>query len=188
MTVTVQTTDMFITCLRTNYRYVYDCHRTNYRYVYYLSPYKLQIFLWLSPYQLQICLLPVSVPTTDMSMTCVRTNYRCLWLSPYQLQICLWPVSVPTTDMSMSPYQLQICLWPVSVTATDMSLICPRTNHYTPCSSGPLLIAKPPKTIYMYVRPILTASPQQLHIVLNPIITDHLNDLKSDTPLAFAPH
>ena len=121
----------------------------------------------------------VSVPTTDMSMTCLRNSYRYVYdLSPYQLQICLW----------LSPYQLQICLWPVSVTATDMSLICPRTNHYTPCSSGPLLIAKPPKTIYMYVRPILTASPQQLHIVLNPIITDHLNDLKSDTPLAFAPH
>ena len=149
-------TGMSMTCLRTNYRYVYD----------------------LSPYQLQICLWPVSVPTGDMSMTCLRTNYRYVYdLSPYQLQKCLWPLSVPTTDMSMTCLRTSYrCLRPVSVPTTDMSMTCLRNSYryylwFVPVStttrlapvahySLPNPLPPPTQNIFMYIRPVLAASPQ----------------------------
>ena len=138
----------------------------------------------LSPYQLEICQWPVSIPTTDMSLFCPRTNYRCLWrvsvpatdvtdLSPYQLQICQWPVSIPTTDMSMMCLRTSYrCHWSVLLPTTDMFMTRLRTSYryvsdlspyQSPHTSFRWPIThchKHPKTIFMYVRHVLTAPPK----------------------------
>jgi hypothetical protein len=124
--VSVPTTDMSMICLRTSYRYIYGLSPTNYRYVYDLSPYQLPIRLWpvsvptpdmstISPLQLQIGLWPVSlptpdmsttvsVPTTDLCMTCLRNSHRYVPdLFPYQPPHAL--LQWPTTHCQNPPKQ-----------------------------------------------------------------------------------